>query len=201
MDDGDDGPTPGEARAALDRAIEERPGEVVAFLDRIERANDLLDAGGGAETSRRGDARPPADIFSQLTEATSTLFGAGVDGEPAPGSLAALAATVGTNTADLERALRTLARLERDGTLAELAAAGETLRTLEAAVGGDALDLASDADRIERVGALVRAVDASGESADERLGLLGLARELRDEEVQRGMARLVALARELGREE
>jgi hypothetical protein len=39
----DDDPTPADARAALDRAIGARPGNVVAFLDRLNEANDLLD--------------------------------------------------------------------------------------------------------------------------------------------------------------
>lgn len=180
--------TPDEARAALDRAIEERPGEVLDFVDRLERANAVLDTTSLA-TSALDD-----DLVSGLAETSSMLLGGGSD---ATGSPATLAAAVGANAADLERALRKLSRLERNGTLDELAAAGETLRKVEDAIDDDAVELASDPEVAADVGRLLRAVETAGD-ADDQLGTLATLRALRDEETQRGLAFLVALARALG---
>ncbi|WP_255151286.1 DUF1641 domain-containing protein [Halorarius halobius] len=183
--------TPEEARAALDRAIEERPGEVLDFVERLERANAVLDTTSLA-TSALDD-----DLVSGLAETSSMLLGGGSDGN---GSPATLAAAVGANAADLERALRKLSRLERNGTLDELAAAGETLRKVEDAVDDDAVELASDPEVAADVARLLRAVETAGD-ADDELGTLATLRALRDEETQRGLAFLVALARALGERE
>lgn len=182
------GATPEDARAALDRAIEERPGAVIDFVERLDRANAVLD------TTSLATSAIDDDLVSGLAETSSMLFGGNSD---SAGSPATLAAAVGANAADLERALRTLARLERDGTLDELAAAGETLRQVEAVVDEETVDLASDPAVAADVRRLLRAVSAADEH-DADLGTLGIARSLRDEEVQQGLSYLVALARSLG---
>lgn len=198
MTDADD-PTPEDARRALDRAIEERPGEVIDFVENLGRANDALD---GARRSTRRDRprRTPAEeFFGGFAETTSALFGAGTGAEN-PAALATLATAVGTNAGDMERALRKLAALERNGTLRDLAEAGETLRQFEAELGEETADLLEDPAAAGEVGRMLRALQAAEEAPENRLSVLGFARELRDEEVQRGMGYLVALARELGRE-
>jgi uncharacterized protein YjgD (DUF1641 family) len=200
MDDADD-PTPEAARRALDRAIEERPGEVIAFVERLDQANSVLDGSRRpTDRSRRRPRRTPAEeLFDGFADTTAALFGAGTGAEN-PAALAALATAVGTNAGDMERALRKLARLERDGTLRDLAEAGETLRQFEAELGEETADLFEDPEVAGEVGRMLRAFKTAEAVPAERLGLFGLARELRDEEVQRGMGYLVALARELGRE-
>ena len=197
----DDAPTPADARAALDRVIEERPGEVIAFVERLDRANDVLDGSRrSADRERRRPRRTPAEeFFDGFAETTSALFGAGTGAEN-PAALAALATAVGTNAGDMERALRKLAALERNGTLRDLAEAGETLRQFEAELGEETADLFEDPAVAGEVGRMLRALQAAEEAPENRLSVLGFARELRDEEVQRGMGYLVALARELGRE-
>lgn len=180
------GASPEEARAALDRAIEEKPGAVIDFVERLDRANAVLDTTSLA-TSAIDDT-----LVNGLAETGSALFGGGGD---TAGSPATLATAIGANAADLERALRTLSRLERDGTLDELAAAGETLREVEELVDDDVVALASDPAVAGDVTRLLRAVEAAGDEERRTLGLLGA---LRDEEVQRGLSYLVALARSLG---
>jgi uncharacterized protein YjgD (DUF1641 family) len=194
MTDADD-PTPEAARRALDRAIEERPGEVIEFVERLEGANDLLDRPPRSRPRRT----PTEELFDGFADTTAALFGA--SGTENTAALAALAAAVGTNAGDMEQALRKLAALERDGTLRDLAEAGETLREFEAELGETTADLFEDPRVAGEVGRLLRALKAAEEAPEERLGPLALVRELRDEEVQRGMGYLVALARELGREE
>lgn len=189
MPGSDDGrrATPEAARAALDRAIEERPGAVIDFVERLDRANAILD------TTSLATSAIDDDLVSGLAETGSRLFGGGGDS----GSPATLAAAVGANAADLERALRTLSRLERDGTLDELAAAGETLRQVEAAVDDETVDLASDPAVVDDIRRLLRAV-REAEDAEADLGSVGLLRALRDDEVRRGLSFLVALSRSLG---
>ncbi|MFC7229132.1 DUF1641 domain-containing protein [Salinirubellus salinus] len=200
MDDADD-PTPEDARRALDRAIEERPAEVVAFVERLDRANDVLDGTRRSTDRERRPRRTPAEeLLDGFAETTSALFGAGT-GTENPAALATLATAVGTNAGDMERALRKLAALERDGTLRDLAEAGETLRQFETELGEETADLLEDPTTAGEVGRMLRALEAAEAAPETRLGLVGFARELRDEEVQRGMGYLVALARELGREE
>ncbi|WP_255198703.1 DUF1641 domain-containing protein [Halorarius litoreus] len=190
MPDDRRGATPEAARAALDRAIEEKPGAVIDFVERLDRANAVLDTTSLA-TSAIDDT-----LVNGLAETSSALLGGDGNG----GSAGTLATAIGTNPADLERALRTLSRLERDGTLDELAATGETLREVEDAVGDDAVALASDPEVAGDVGRLLRAVEAAGEEETE-LGTLGLLQSLRDEEVQQGLSYLVALAREIGEQQ
>jgi hypothetical protein len=197
-----DDPTPEDARRALDRAIEERPAEVVAFVERLDRANDVLDGtrrSRSTDRERRPRRTPAEELLDGFADTTAALFGAGT-GTENPAALATLATAVGTNAGDMERALRKLAALERDGTLRDLAEAGETLRQFEAELGEETADLLEDPTTAGEVGRMLRALQAAEDAPENRLGVLGLARELRDEEVQRGMGYLVALARELGRE-
>jgi uncharacterized protein YjgD (DUF1641 family) len=182
------GATPEEARAALDRAIEEKPDAVIDFVERLDRANAVLDTTSLA-TSALDDT-----LVNGLAQTGSALFGG--SGDPT-GSPATLATAIGANAADLERALRTLSRLERDGTLDELAAAGETLRQVEDAIDPATVDLASDPAVAADVGHLLRAIEAADES-DVEVGTLQLLRSLRDEEVKRGLAYLISLSRSLG---
>lgn len=198
MTDADD-PTPEDARRALDRAIEERPGEVIEFVERLDRANDVLDGSRRPRNRDRPRRTPAEEFFDGFAETTSALFGAGTGAEN-PAALAALATAVGANAGDMERALRKLAALERNGTLRDLAEAGETLRQFEAELGEETADLFEDPAVAGEVGRMLRALQAAEDAPENRLSVLGFARELRDEEVQRGMGYLVALARELGRE-
>lgn len=199
MTDADD-PTPEDARRALDRAIEERPGEVIALVENLDRAAAALDRESDRRRRRDRPRRTPAEeFFDGFAETTSALFGTGTGAEN-PAALAALATAVGTNAGDMERALRKLAALERNGTLRDLAEAGETLRQFEAELGEETADLFEDPAVAGEVGRVLRALQAAEEAPENRLSVLGFARELRDEEVQRGMGYLVALARELGRE-
>ena len=198
MDDADD-PTPEDARRALDRAIEERPGEVIDFVENLGRANDALEGSRRSRSRDRPRRTPAEEFFDGFAETTSALFGAGTGAEN-PAALATLATAVGTNAGDMERALRKLAALERNGTLRDLAEAGETLRQFEAELGEETADLFEDPAVAGAGGRMLRALQAADEAPENRLSVLGFARELRDEEVQRGMGYLVALARELGRE-
>lgn len=198
MTDADD-PTPEDARRALDRAIEERPGEVIEFVENLGRANDALEGSRRARRRDRHRPTPAEEFFDGFAETTTALFGAGTGAEN-PAALAALATAVGTNAGDMERALRKLASLERNGTFRDLAEAGETLRQFEAELGEETAELFEDPVVAGEVGRMLRALQAAEDAPENRLSVLGFARELRNEEVQRGMGYLVALARELGRE-
>jgi uncharacterized protein YjgD (DUF1641 family) len=126
----------------------------------------------------------------------------------------ALAAALDANDEELAAAVETLARLQRDETLDQLAALGDALTLLDAAVDdemvvslaqtvdrlGEVAETASEPDTaagVERLLGAVGEADAASRDA-ERVGPLALVRQLRDPEVQAGLGYLLAVAKALG---
>jgi uncharacterized protein YjgD (DUF1641 family) len=205
----DDGVTPEEdtreaAREALETAVAEHPEEVVSFVERLGLVNELLDTTALA-TSALDD-----EMVVRLA-GTSSLLAESADGLATP-ETARLAASVGESAEDLEGALETLVRLERAGTLDELAELADAATLLTAALDdemvmrlartgsslGEVADTAAEPETAQGIKRLLDAVGAAGGEPPEEVGALGLVRALRDPEVKRGMGFLVALARGLG---
>lgn len=192
------------AREALEEAIAENPEEVVAFVERLGLVNDLLDT-----TSLATAALD--DRMVQELSSTSSLLLESADGLATP-ETARLAGSVGENAADLEAALETLVRLQRAGTLDELAQLADGLTLATAALDdemvqtlartgsrlGEVVDTAAEPETARGIERALRAVGEAEASEPAPLGAVGLVRALRDEEVRRGMGFLVALARGLG---
>lgn len=192
------------AREALEEAIAEHPEEVVAFVERLGLVNDLLD------TTSLATAALDDRMVMELAD-TSSLLLESADGLATP-ETARLAGSVGENAADLDAALETLVRLQRSGTLDELAGLADGLTLATAALDdemvqslartgsrlGEVVDTAAEPETARGLERALRAVGEAEASNPEPLGAMGLVRALRDEEVRRGMGFLVALARGLG---
>jgi uncharacterized protein YjgD (DUF1641 family) len=193
------------AREALEAAVAEHPEEVVAFVERLGLVNELLD------TTALATAALDDEMVMRLA-GTSSLLAESADGLATP-ETARLAASVGENAEDLEGALETLVRLERAGTLEELAELADAATLLTAALDdemvvrlartgsslGEVADTAAEPDTVRGIQRLLDAVGEAGGEPPEAVGAVGLVRALRDPEVKRGMGFLVALARGLGR--
>ena len=192
------------AREALESAVADHPEEVVAFVERLGLVNELLDTTALA-TSALDD-----EMVVRLA-GTSSLLAESADGLATP-ETARLAASVGENAEDLEGALETLVRLERVGTLDELAELADAATLLTAALDdemvvrlartgsslGEVADTAAEPETAQGIKRLLDAVGEAGGEPPEEVGAIGLVRALRDPEVKRGMGFLVALARGLG---
>ncbi|MFB6151124.1 MAG: DUF1641 domain-containing protein [Haloarculaceae archaeon] len=195
-----------DARATLAEAIEENPDAVAAFVDRLDAANELLDA---LELGTEAvDDRMVADLAG-----TGALLAESADGL-ATRETAALAESVGENADDLDAALATLVRLQRTGTLDDLAELADvaslatsavddemvtTLARTGGALGGVA-DAASDPEAVRGIETLVTALGEADAGDPEPVGAVGLVRSLRDPDVKRGLGYLLSVARSTGRE-
>jgi uncharacterized protein YjgD (DUF1641 family) len=196
------GDLPPEVRSA----IAEHPGEVARFLDNLGEVNDLLD-GTAVATSALDD-----EMVMTLAETGSNL-GAVADGLATP-EAAQLGEAAGENAGDLAEAIETLGRLQRSGTLDDVLALADTLSLVSAALDdemvmnltatgsrlGELADTAADDDVAGSLQAILRAVGEAGDQPPEPPGLLGLAKGLRDEDTQAGLAYLLSLANALGGE-
>lgn len=195
----------GDETQALEAAIAENPEEVAAFVRRLGLVNELLDATDLA-TSAMDD-----EMVTRLA-GTSSLLVESADGLATP-ETASLAASVGDDAAEIESALETLVRLERAGTLEELADVADAATLLTAALDdemvmrlartgsslGEVAETASEPETARGVQTLLRAVGEANDGVHEPAGAMGLVRSLRDPDVRRGMGFLLAVAREIGR--
>ncbi|KAB1189061.1 MULTISPECIES: DUF1641 domain-containing protein [Haloferax] len=193
-----------EAREALEAAIAEHPDEVVAFVERLGLLNELFD------TTQLATSALDDEMVVRLS-GTSSLLLESADGL-ATRETASLAASVGENAEDLEGALKTLVRLEQTGTLDELAQVADAATLLTSAMDdemvmklaktgsslGEVVDTASDPDTVRALQTLMRGMGEAGSEPPKRTGTIGMVRQLRDPEVQRGMNFLLALARGIG---
>jgi uncharacterized protein YjgD (DUF1641 family) len=191
-------------RDALEAAIEENPEAVAEFVDRLDAVNELLDA-----LALGGDALDD-EMVTELADTGSTLAES-ADGL-ATDETVELASAVGTNADDLADALETIVALQRNGTLdnlvelAELAslatdAMDDEMVTSLAGTGSDVGELADTATDPDTRRGLERALGGIGsaERADaEPVGMLGLARALRNPDVRAGLGYVVAIAEGLG---
>ena len=188
------------------KAIAEHPEEVARFLDNLGGVNDLLD-GTAVATAALDD-----EMVTTLAE-TGANLGAVADGLATP-EAAQLGEAAGENAGELAEAIETLARLQRSGTLDDVLALADTLSLVSAALDdemvtnltatgsrlGELADTAADDDVAGSLQAVLRAVGEAGDQPPESPGLLGLAKGLRDEDTQAGLAYLLSLASALGRE-
>ncbi|MFB6161702.1 MAG: DUF1641 domain-containing protein [Haloferacaceae archaeon] len=195
-----------ETRAALEAAVAENPEAVVAFVQRLDLVNDLL------VTTELATAAMDDEMVTRLAGSSSLMLES-VDGL-ATRETAALASSVGDSADDLESALETVLRLERAGTLDELAELADAAALVTAALDdemvtslastggslGEVADAASDPETVRGVRTLLRAVGEASRDPPERVGLLGLLRSFRDAAVRRGIGFLLAVARGVGRD-
>ena len=205
---GDDPESGGEDldRDDLESIVAENPEAVATFIDRLDAVNEFLDVvalGEGALTD---------EMVVELAGTASTLAES-ADGL-ATDETVALAETVGGNGAELREAMETLIALQRSGTLDELAEVAEVGSLATAALDdemvrslagtgsalGEVADTAADDDTRDGLKALLAGVGAAQRSDPESVGALGLARGIRDPEVQYGLGYVLAISKAIGRE-
>ncbi|WP_435098523.1 DUF1641 domain-containing protein [Halorubrum sp. N11] len=193
-------------RDDLESVIAENPEAVATFVDRLDAVNEFLDVvalGEGALTD---------EMVVELAGTASTLAES-ADGL-ATDETVALAETVGGNGAELQEAMETLITLQRSGTLDELAELAEVGSLATAALDdemvrslagtgsalGEVADTAADDDARDGLKALLGGVGAAHRSDPEPVGALGLARGVRDPEIQYGLGYVLAISKAIGRE-
>ncbi|WP_080506076.1 DUF1641 domain-containing protein [Halorubrum sp. BV1] len=205
--EGVDGESDGEEldRADLESIVAENPEAVAAFVERLDAVNEFLDV------VSLGENALTDEMVVELTGTASTLAES-ADGL-ATDETVALAEAVGANGAELHDALETLVELQRSGALddlAEVAQVGslasdalddEMVRSL-AKTGsalGEVADTAADDDVRDGATTLLEGVGAAERSDPEPVGALGLARSVRDPEVQYGLGYVIAISKAIGR--
>jgi uncharacterized protein YjgD (DUF1641 family) len=186
-------------------AVEDNPEEVARFLDNLGQVNELLDA------SALATAALDDEMVMRLAE-DGTNLGAAAD-EAATPELATLGEAVGDNADALAEGVETVVQLQESGTLDDLAAFADTVSLLQAALDdemvttltgtgarlGELADTASDEDVAAGLETVLTSVgDATGDEV-EPVGLIGLARAMRDPEVKAGMGVALTLLKGLGR--
>jgi uncharacterized protein YjgD (DUF1641 family) len=185
-------------------AVEENPEEIARLIDNLGPINDALDASAVATGAMD-------DGMVQRLAGTGSALGAAADGA-ATDELADLGEAVGQNGDSLAEGLSTLARLQETGTLDDIVAIADTVSLLSAAMDdemvtslagtantlGELADTASDDDVARGLESVLHAVGDATSEEPEPVGIVGLARALRDPEVKAGMGVAVALLKGLG---
>jgi uncharacterized protein YjgD (DUF1641 family) len=193
------------SRDALEEAIAENPAAVAAFVERLDAVNELLDVLSLGE-------RALSDEMVRELSGTATTLAESADGL-ATDETVGLATAVGDNGAELQAALETIVTLQQSGALDDLvelaqvaslgsaALSDEMVREL-ASTGsalGEVADTAADTETRNGLQRLLEGVGTAESEDPERVGPLGLARGVRDPDVQYGMGYLLALAGAIGR--
>lgn len=190
---------------SLEAIVADNPEEVARFLERLDVVNELLDTVALATAAM--DDRMVQELSGTATELT-----AAADGLATP-EAAELGEVTGENADDLADAIETLARLQRSGTLDDLAALADVaalasnamddgMVTDLAATGtslGEVADTAADDDVARTIESLLEAVGEAGTEPTEPVGAVGLVRAMRDPEVRAGVGFFLSLAKAIGR--
>lgn len=188
----------------LTEAIEENPEAVAEFVARLDRVNELLDV------LELGTSALDDEMVTRLTSTGSTL--AESADAMATDETVRLAETVGRDGDELADAMATVAELQRNGTLDDLAALSDLLALANGALDdemvmrlagtgtglGELADTAADPDTARGLERMLDAVGDASTDEPEPVGALGLVKATRDPEVKRGLGYLVAIARALG---
>jgi uncharacterized protein YjgD (DUF1641 family) len=193
-------------RSDLEAAIARNPEAVAGFVERLDAVNELLDV------LSLGENALDDETVRELSATGSTLAES-ADGL-ATDETVALAERVGENGDELRAALDTLVTLQRSGTLDELAEIAEVGSLATAALDdemvtslagtgaalGEVAQTAADDDARDGVKAMLEGVGAAHRSDPEPVGALGLARSIRDPEIQHGLGYVLAISKAIGRE-
>ena len=188
----------------LTEAIEENPEAVAEFVARLDRVNELLDV------LELGTSALDDEMVTRLTSNGSTL--AESADAMATDETVRLAEAVARDGDELADAMATVAELQRNGTLDDLAALSDLLALANGALDdeivmrladtgtglGELADTAADPDTARGLERMLDAVGDASTEEPEPVGALGLVKATRDPEVKRGLGYLVAIARALG---
>lgn len=190
----------------LEAAIERNPEAVAEFVERLDAVNELLDVLSLGENALD-------DGMVRELSATGSTLAESADGI-ATDETVALAETVGENGDELREALDTVLTLQRSGTLDELAEIAEVGSLATAALDdemvtslagtgaalGEVAQTAAKDDTRDGVKAMLEGVGAAHRSDPEPVGALGLARSIRDPDIQYGLGYVLAISKAIGQE-
>ncbi len=190
----------------LEAAIEQNPEAVAEFVTRLDAVNELLDV------LSLGESALSDEMVRELSATGSTLAES-ADGL-ATDETVAMAETIGENGDELGDAIETLVALQRSGTLDELAELAGVVSLGTAALDdemvaslagtgtalGEVAQTASDDDTRAGIETLLASVGEAEREPADRVGPVGLLRELRDPDVQYGLGFLLTIAAAIGRE-
>jgi uncharacterized protein YjgD (DUF1641 family) len=188
----------------LVNAIEENPEQVARLIQNLDQVNELLDASAVVTASMD-------DGMLMRVSDTGANLGAAAD-EAATPELADLGESVGQNAEEMTEAVETIVELQESGTLDDVAEFAHVISLLEGAMDdemimsvagagsrlGEVVETAGDEEVAGGLESVLQAVgDATSEEPDE-VGIIGLARALRDPEVRAGMGVALNLLQALG---
>ena len=185
--------------------VAENPEEVARFLERLEVVNELLDLG-DVGTSAMDD-----EMVESIADSGANL-GMAADGM-ATEEVVHLGESVGENATEVAEGLETVARLQRTGTLDDLAELADLASLLTAAMDdemamsvastgsrlGEVADTAADDDVAAGLEDVLVALGEASTDDPEPIGALGLVRSIRDSETRAGLGALLSVASALGR--
>lgn len=188
----------------LESYVADNPEEVARLLERLDVVNDLLDVGAVATAAMD-------DEMVESLAASGTTLGLAADGMATDGTVQ-LGEAVGENATDIAEGIETVARLQRTGTLDDLAELAELASLMTAAMDdematsvtatgsrlAEVADTAADDDVASGLEDLLNAVGAASTEETAPVGPLGLVGALRDPEVKAGLGVLLSVARALG---
>lgn len=153
------------------------------------------------------------EVSATVTQERGELNGrtGTVEQGAAPALPAAVAEALGENGESLARALKLLSRMEREGTLEELASVLALLKLLKDALTDDmVIGLAQRVQHVaavaadpgvaalaDRLAPALRAAEAGAAAASEPPSLMDLWRKMRDPQVRRGLAYTLELVKHL----
>ena len=195
----------GEVPPELVAAVEANPEAVARLLDRLDAVHELLDA------VELAGAALDDEMVASLASRGATLGEAGA--ALSTEHTVTLSESVGANGEELAAGLETLARLQREGTLDDLASLADVAALATAALDdemvaslsgrgarlGELGARAADPDAARATGDLLEALAEANAEPVERVGPVGLLRALRNPEVGAGLGYLLAVARAVGR--
>lgn len=191
----------------LEAVIAANPEGVANFVRRLDAVNELLDV------LALGESALTDEMVVELADTGSTILES-ADGL-ATDETVVLAEQIGANGSELQDAIETLLRLQRSGTLDELAELAEVGSLLTAALDdemvttlvgtgeslGEVADTAADTDTSAGLEMLLDGIGTAERGDIDPIGPVGMVRGLRDPDVQYGLGYLLAIARAIGREQ
>lgn len=191
----------------LEAIIAANPEGVANFVRRLDAVNELLDV------LALGESALTDEMVVELADTGSTILES-ADGL-ATDETVVLAEQIGANGSELQDAIETLLRLQRSGTLDELAELAEVGSLLTAALDdemvttlvgtgeslGEVADTAADTDTSAGLEMLLDGIGTAERGDIDPIGPVGMVRGLRDPDVQYGLGYLLAVARAIGREQ
>ncbi|WP_254532601.1 DUF1641 domain-containing protein [Natrinema gelatinilyticum] len=191
----------------LEAVIAANPEGVANFVRRLDSVNELLDV------LALGESALTDEMVVELADTGSTILES-ADGL-ATDETVVLAEQIGANGSELQDAIETLLRLQRSGTLDELAELAEVGSLLTAALDdemvttlvgtgeslGEVAETAADTDTSAGLEMLLDGIGTAERGDIDPIGPVGMVRGLRDPDVQYGLGYLLAVARAIGREQ